>query len=50
MEERVLEEEVKGVPRFYEVRVDVRRFGARVVGVAGPEGVGEGVVVVGERV
>lgn len=50
VEERVLDEEVQVVARFDEVRVDFERFGARMVGGAGLEGVGEGVMVVGERV
>lgn len=50
VEERVLDEEVNVVTRFHETRVDFERFGARVVGGAGSEGVGEGVVVVGTRV
>ena len=49
VEVRVLEEEVEVAPRFDEVRVDFEGFGARVVEGAGFEGVGEGVVVVGER-
>jgi len=46
VEERVLDL----VTRFEETRVDFECFGARVVEGAGLEGVGEGVVVVEERV
>lgn len=50
MDQRVLNEEIDVVTRFHETRVDFERFGARVVGGASAEGVGEGVVVVGGRV
>lgn len=50
MEERVLDEDVDMVTGFDEPRVDFERLGVRVVGGAGLDGVGEGVVVVGERV